>query len=265
MFLDCMVYSFLEPSKSKIIFNIICTNFEKYSELGFFNHYQKILKDNNALEITTKDIFEFCNELNSKVLSKGALEKNINTKHDELFKSGFLKIKSDNNLTLEQIINELIPLEILEKNGVDLREGTDSRKNILSNITVTEQVLELFNQNNVKQESSIEKKKESNVLKTVKFFNNEVPERYRKEFFEYIENLKNDNYNFQNGKFESEELGENIVKTLYVWNESEKKEEPLTTFRSKLEECILTKELIIVGQIKQENKENNDEWNLEFD
>lgn len=256
-FLDPIVYSFLETGNSKIIFNLICTNFEKYSQVGFFNYYQNILKENNFSEITVNDIREFCNELNTKVFTNGVLSKNINIKHDELFKSGFLKIKSDNNLSLEQIINELIPMEILEKNGVDLREGTESLNNILLNLKISKEVLNIFH----KQETNDNgKKKESNLLKTVKFFKDEIPERFRNDFLEYIENLKNENYDFKNGKFESEELGENIIKTLYVWNITDKKDEPLTTFRAKLEECLLSKDLIIITDSKEESK--NDEWDL---
>ena len=259
-FLDPVVYSFLEPEKSKIIFNFLCTNFEKYSQIGFFKYYQNVLKENNFNEITVNDIREFCNELNTKVFANGVLSKNINIKHDELFKSGFLKIKSNNNLSLEQIINELIPLEILEKNGVDLREGTESLNNILSNLKVSKEVLNIFH----KQETDDNgKKKESNLLKTVKFFNNEIPERFRNDFLEYINNLKLNNYDFKNGKFEPEELGENIIKTLYVWNITDKKDEPLTTFRAKLEDCILAKDLIINGIAKEpEEKQSNDEWDL---
>jgi hypothetical protein len=267
-FLDPLVYSFLDPSKAKMIFNIICTNFDKYSELGFFKHYQNILKENKFTEITSKDIYDFCNELSTKVFSNNNLSKNINMKHDELFKTGFLKIKSDNNLSLEQIINELIPLEILEKNGIDLREGTDSLNNILSNLPVSKEVLDLFHKKEVKVEPN-EKKKETNILKTVKFFDNEVPNKYQKDFFEYIDSLKNNNYDFDNGKFELEEFGENIIKTIYVWNSSDKKDEPLSTFRVKLEECILEKELIITSIMTKPSEDTNakqtDEWNLEFE
>jgi len=173
-----------------------------------------------------------------------------------------LKIKSDNNLSLEQIINELIPMEILEKNGVDLREGTESLNNILSNLTVSKEVLNIFHKQELKQETN-GKKKETNILKTVKFFNNEIPEKYRTKFFEYIESIELNNYDFNNGTFESEELGENIIKALYIWNTSDKKDEPLTTFRAKLEECLLEKEMIIIASINQNVEESkNDEWNL---
>jgi len=40
-------------------------------------------------------------------------------------------------------------------------------------------------------------------------------------------------------------LGDNIIKSLYIWNESDNKSEPLTTYRLKLEECILTKNDIL--------------------
>lgn len=265
LFLDSIVYSFIDISKVKIIFNTVCTNFEKYSELGFFNHYQNILKENGFNTIELTDIREFCNELNEKVFIKGGLNKNINDKHDELFKSGFLKIKSDNNLSLEQIINELIPLEIMEKTGFDLREGSETIKEVLEKIKISPEVLDSFYKRDNKNDTPEVKTKETNLLKTVKFFNNEIPERFRNDFLEYINNLKLNNYDFKNGKFEPEELGENIIKTLYVWNITDKKDEPLTTFRAKLEDCILTKDLIINGIVKEPEEKQSDEWNLELD
>lgn len=257
--LDPLVYSFLDVAKSKIIFNTVCTNFELYNEFGFFNYYQKILTDNGFNKIELNDIRDFCNELNTKVFSSNALLKNIHEKHDDLFKSGFLKIKSDNNLTLEQIINELIPLEILEKNGTNLEKELLLEK-------LSPEVSDVFRK---KEESAKteEKKKETNLVKTVHFYNNEIPERFRKEFFKYIEDLKLETYDFSNDKFPIEELGENIVKTLYVWNSSDKRDELLTSFRFKLEECILTKELIIANYKNngKEEKTKDENWDLFFE
>lgn len=260
--LDPLVYSFLDVAKSKIIFNTVCTNFELYNEFGFFNYYQKILTDNGFNKIELNDIRDFCNELNTKVFSSNALLKNIHEKHDDLFKSGFLKIKSDNNLSLEQIINEFVPLEILEKGGLNVKEDNDNLNVILKELNISKQVLDVFRGKEIKTE---EKKKETNLLKTVKYFNNEVPEKYRKEFFDYIDSLKLENYDLTSEKFPLDELGENIIKTIYVWNNSEKKDEQLTTFRAKLEECILTKDLILTKSKNPiEQKETTDEWNIEL-
>ena len=260
--LDPLVYSFLDVAKSKIIFNTVCTNFELYNEFGFFNYYQKILTDNGFNKIELNDIRDFCNELNTKVFSSNALLKNIHEKHDDLFKSGFLKIKSDNNLSIEQIINEFVPLEILEKGGLNVKEDNDNLNVILKELNISKQVLDVFRGKEIKTE---EKKKETNLLKTVKYFNNEVPEKYRKEFFDYIDSLKLENYDLTSEKFPLDELGENIIKTIYVWNNSEKKDEQLTSFRAKLEECILTKDLILTKSKNPiEQKETIDEWNIEL-
>jgi len=269
-FLDPIVYSFIDISNSKILFNNIATNFEKYSELGFFNHYQNILKSNDFDEINLNDIKQFCNELNEKVFSKGILSININGKHEDMYKTGFLRIKSNNNLSIEQIINELVPLEVYEKIGIDVSEGSETLTKILENIPVSETVLNIFHRKDIVKEK-VETKKEpiSNLLKTVKFFNNEIPETYRDEFFKFIEDLKFENYNFFVNQFNADELGENIIKTLYIWNESVDKKEPLTTFRTKLEDCLLTKELIIAkyrGTFPpSSNKENTEEWDLSFE
>lgn len=266
-FLDPIAYSFINPLKSKIILNLLSANFEKYSELGFFNHYQNILESNGFKVITSDDIRNFCNELYEKVLkNEEVFSVTIDSKHEYLHKTGFLRIKSDNNLSIEQIINELVPLEVLEKNGIDLTEGSDNLKKVLENLNISETVLNIFHRKDIIK-SEPKKEITSNILKTVKFFNNEIPEKYRNEFFKYIEDLKYNNYDFTNSVYEEEEFGDNIIKALYVWNESDNKKEPLTTYRTKLEECLLTKELILAKYrtvIENNVVTKEDEWNFEL-
>ena len=256
-FLDPLVYSFLDPTKGKIINTIISSNFEKYSGFGFFDYYQKILIENKFETITINDIKSFGDELNDKILTKDVLSVNINDRHDNFFKSGFLRINSDNKLSIEQIINELVPLEVLEKNGVELKEGSTELKDAVNNFSISEEILNVFLKKVIKEEKVIV----TNILKTVKFFNNEIPETYRENFFEFIDKLQYTNFDFINSPYEVEELGDNVIKALYVWNETDNKKEPLTTYRGKLEDCLLTKDLILT-KYKNETIINNTEWDL---
>ena len=57
--------------------------------------------------------------------------------------------------------------------------------------------------------------------------------------------------------FPIEEFGENIIKVLYVWNENEKGI-LYTDFMSKVESCLMTKELILT-------KYKSDNAPVEFD
>lgn len=237
-FLDPLVYSFLDPEKANLISSILMSNFDLYESNGFFSHYQDILVDYGFSKISNVDIKEFCNELNMKVFQKDVLNINISQKHEEYFKSGFLKINSDNNLSKEQIINEVISLEILEKNGIVLDENNEDLKKIFDMSKLTKEVKDIFFSKKVES-----KEKESNLLKTVNFYNNEIPKKVNDEFLNYIVELKYDIFDFN--KFEMEEFGENIVKAIYVWNESLERKELYTVFREKLESNILTKDLII--------------------
>jgi hypothetical protein len=259
-FLDILVYPFLDVSKAKSISNTIFTNFGKYNELGFFKHYQKILSDNKFSMIEDNDILEFCEELNTKILTNNLLKmNNIKERHEELFKDGFLRIKSDNNLSIEQIINELVPLEVLEKIGVDLKDGSEDLKIAVKNYSISDNILNIF----LKKQADVKKEAVPNIVKTLKFYNNEIPEKYRDEFYQHIEDLKYDNFDFYTSKYELEELGENIIKSLYIWNESDDKKEPLTTFRSKLEDCLLTKDLILAKYKSEENNTpKSEEWSF---
>ena len=261
LFLDPIVYSFLDINQGKVISTTICSNFEKYNEFGFFDNYQNILKENGCEPINVNDIKEFSNELNSKILSSGVLKINIDERHESMFNSGFLRIKSDNNLNIEQILKELVPLEVLEKSGVNLEENSDDLRKAIESFSISNEIVNIFLR---KEEKEPVKEKESNILRTVKFFNNEIPESYRNEFFNYISDIKYENFDFKNSKYEIEELGENIVKALYIWNESDDKKEPLSSYRLKLEDCLLTKDLII-NKVRSENKvESIQEWDLDI-
>jgi hypothetical protein len=262
LFLDPLVYSFLDKQNSSIISNVICSNFTKFNSFGFFKHYQEILSDYNFSEINSNDINNFCNELRNKVLSSNVLDFNINDRHEELFKNGFLRINSDNNLKIEQIINELIPLQVFEMTGNEL---TKEKKEVFQKEhSISDEVWNIFSQ--TKKETKREK--ETNIFRTVKFYNDEVPVSFREEFFKEIDNLQFNNFDFNDNKFNIEELGENILKALYVWNESENKQEPYTDYRNKIEENLLTKELIIVKYKNEEPKfeesKSEEEWDLDF-
>lgn len=266
-FLDPIVYSFLDENKGKIILTYICSNFEIYNNVGFFNHYQEILKENNFEVITTNDVKNFVEELNEKVLKAGILEVTIDQKHSELFRVGFFKLSYDNNLNKEQIVNELVPLEVYSKIGIDTSENSQDMVKILENNKISKEVLDVFYSkgSEVKSENSNKKEQQSNLSKVVRFFNDEVPLEFRDVFYKYIdEEVKLENYNFHNEKIRSLELGENIVKSIYVWNETDNKKEPYTIFRTKLEECILTKDLIIAKYEAKNENFSNEEWNLDF-
>jgi len=254
-----LVYSFLDESKINSILNTITTNFELYDNIGFFNHYQNILKDYGFKKVSVEDIKEFCNELNNKVFSKGILSVNIEEKHKELYGSKFVRIKSDNNLTIEQIINEIVPLEILEKIGRDITEE-------LKNDKISDVTREIFT--NKKEEKQIKDKKETknSIIKTIEFFNNEIPKNLKDEFLKYCKEIELNKFEYN--KFNLEEFGENIVKTVYLWNELENRNILYTDFRSKLENVLMTKDLILTKFRSEENKTSsvkNDEWNFSLD
>jgi len=209
-------------------------------------------------KITVNDINIFCNELEQKIFSKSILSINIHEKHNDLYDVKFLKIKSDNILKTEQIIKELIPLEVLEKTGMTIEELEKYSKDF------SKEVKDIFFQKSLNL--PIEKKKETNIIKTVKFFNNEIPKNIKDDIFKYLEEIEYNNVVFD--KINCEELGENIIKTFYIWNESSNKQEPLTEFRSKLESCILTKDLIILKYKKEEELQepkNEEKWDISFE
>ena len=87
-------------------------------------------------------------------------------------------------------------------------------------------------------------------------FKKQIPERYREKFIKYISGLKEENYDYNNVEFPLNELGDDIVKGLYLWNESDNKKESYSNFRSKHEQCM-DKNLIIAKIKGMENISDN--------
>lgn len=252
-FLDPLIYSFIDETKINSVFNKICENFEQYNSSGLFSSYQDTLKEYNLTEITKEDIKEYCNEINLKLFSKGVLNVNINDRHIGLYNNSFLKMNSDNNLSIEQIINEVIPLEVQEKIGKSITEDIMKEKNI------SKEVQNLFLN---KKDKEPKKEQKTNLVKTIEFFKDEIPKNLTNDFIQYSIEIGTNNFDIN--KFNLEEVGENIVKTIYRWNETENKNELYTDFRSKLEQCLLSKDLILTKYNSKQQEKNNDVWDLEL-
>jgi len=80
--------------------------------------------------------------------------------------------------------------------------------------------------------------------------NNEVPIKHQVDFSLYIKSLKKDNFNPDSIGFDLLEIGDTILKTIYVWNNSDKSES-YADFSTKIETCILDKNTIITSLTKK--------------
>lgn len=203
-FIDPLIFSFIADKNLQVIKNCVITRYKYYKEKGFFSY---------EVEVEVQEIEDFLDKM-GQILPKASNIKNVE-----------MSFPYENNYTLEQITNELIPAEIKKRlTGEDIK--IDSKPKKVDHKKET-----------VKYKSNIHR-----FVNEVDFVN-QIPENFSGEFQDYIIKLENQDYDYT--KFSIEELGDDIVKGVYLWNESDNKKEAYTSFRSKHEQCIMTKEMII--------------------
>jgi len=165
---------------------------------------------------------------------------------DFMCSKGELVLASNNSLNLEQITKEVVKLEVAEKLGADFTKEEELGKYVDVS-TVPKDILNLFS--NPKGRKLIDRKRETPIFKYVKKYEEEVPESIRADFMKYISEISSSasNYDFKRSAFPIDQLGEHVVKGLYEYNESSKKES-YTDFYMRAEECMLSKDLIITKE-----------------
>ena len=253
-FCDVFTFSFLKGIDPNKLVSIIISRFKYYDNLGFFNYYKKLLEDTNCKQITEQEIYNFVIRM-GEVIDKTMF---VNEMHDVMFKENHTKLPSDNNFSTEQIINEIIPVEV----DINVKKAVD--KNILEKKSV--EVKELFSDKSKKSKDNFEGERSSNLIRFLRKYENEINGNIRDEFWKYIENFKNKNFNFKNFPVDLNDLGEVILKALYIWepeNDSQL-DNNYSYFCTKIENEIMGKNEIITSVQNQGVTNNKDEWFSEF-
>jgi len=238
-YLDPFCYSFLEKADKTKLTSIIVNRFKYYDKLEVFKDYKNALKLYNCIEVTEADIISYVNEVSEKVIGKSLFILDL---HDTLQKQNNFRIGSKSNFTKEQIINEIVPLEISESLGQDT-----------SGIEVSDEIKNFFKSRG-KVEKKVEKKNHlSRVIGTLK---NDIPEKYREEFIEWIYKFDNKNFIFDD-KFPYSEFGDDIIKALYVWKPENDSRiaSSLKYYQTQIENEVMEKQYIL--SLDEEVKEKD--------
>jgi len=251
-YVDAFVFTFLDKVDVKTIKSLIINRYKYYKSIGVFSKYEESLKVYNCPEITDYDIDAFVFTICEKIIGKGEY---IIEQHRNLIMSNNYILPTNNDLNLEQIINELIPLEIKQKLEDKITPEDLSK--------VSNEVKSYFTK---KKRKSKEKQKsvirESNIIRFIKSFRDEIPDAHREEFFEWLKTLNNKNFNKDECPFPLQEFGDNIIKGLYTW--TPKDDQKLTKnykyFYELIENCKLEKGDILV----LEKKNDDSSWDNVF-
>jgi len=257
-FIDPFIFSFIDGITADKLNTIILQRYKYYKELLVFATYERRLKDYNCPELTENDISSMISELSEKVINKVPY---ICDLHDRSIDQNSLRLPSKNNFTLEQIINEIVPLEVAEKLGKDIKDDLVI-KQLKKSYTITDEILNFFKQRNkkvkVKKESTVVKG--SNLERVVKYFLDDVPDQYKESFMKHITEMGDVKFNFMT-TFPLDEFGDSIIKALYVWDPED---DPQVTknykyLLKKIETEIMEKDQILAN-VKEEVVSVDDGW-----
>ncbi len=244
LFTDPLILLYRNFLNKSILKNIIIERYKKYSTKGYLIYCENDLSANNCININISDISTSYDEY-IKCLDITHFIKDI---HCKGFDNKNFKVPYNNNFSFEQILNECIPCEI----------ANHFKINDIKNITENIEILNLF------EDKKIIKKKipglysshfhrficDGDIVK-------EIPENIIDEFTEYVKNIENSSFDVD--KYSLLDLGDNIVKAIYVWNnttDEERGKGNYTNFRYSIESCM-SKEMILAS-IKS-NTLNEDE------
>lgn len=253
-FTDVFVYSFLDNMDPNVIKSCVLNRFKFYRDKKVFSHYEALLRSYDCQQVAEKDLDTFISILGSKVIGKVPF---IDEFHSELFNKKKVRLASDNNLNMEQIINTIIPVEVFIRLGNKIEDY---------NTELSEDIVEMFKViEPEKEEVKKREPKKNNLFRFVKSYDNEIPETSKRLFLDYVEELTDV---FDYTKFKLTEFGDNIVKGIYEWNEGSKTEK-YTDFYDRCSNTLMSKDLVLskIINVKKEEEKSNDDWfgNLDVD
>lgn len=264
-FMDSFCFSYIENLSREDIISMTMNRYKFYDSQGVFNKYNDLIELNRCPEIKETDILQFAEEASEKIVGNTPF---IDKLHEYLYSKGDTKLPAKNSFTLEQIINEFIPIEVAVKTGFDITDKEIS-KTFQDNNNISDEIWKYYTGN-----KRIKNKKEpikreiiTPLQRWVDKYKQDIPETYRDNFVQEIKELVYEKYDFAQTKYPLDEFDDNIVKALYVWDISSDKDMKtnFTHFAALVENEQMTKENILIVS-KNETQEETTPWDdISFD
>jgi hypothetical protein len=251
-FTDILVFSFLDAASKDTVKAMITRNFKFHKDNKFFKDYEELLNRYNCSQISVDDILKFVDGAFLRLSEKMY----ICEAQDFMNSKGELALPSNNDFNIEQITKEVVRLEVAEKLGSNLASEEEISKYVDLN-TVSKDIVKIFSEK--KGRKLIDRKRETPISKYIKKYEDEVPENIRVEFMKHISEISSSssNFDFKQTIFPVEQLGEHVVKGIYEYNQSSKKE-AYNNFFMRAEECLLSKDMVITKMKTDQNQKTID-------
>lgn len=261
-FMDPLCFSYLNDFSKDEILSVVLNRYRSFKNKGFFDFYDRLITSSNCVEVDESDIRGFTEEIADKVIGKS---RNLEQLHDTLYESGMAKIPSKNSFTLEQIINEIIPLEVAEKTGIDLADDIVRQKFIEDN-NISEEIIKFFTGHKKVKKQSKPIERITPLQRWVEKFKSDIPERYRDEVILHVKELQDQKFDFQNTQWPMQEFDEGIVKALYIWDPQNdpKMKTNSTYFNTLVDNEIMSKEDILIDAKEKSKVKSNTSSTIDF-
>ena len=216
-FLDPFIFSFINKIERDQLVSVILNRFRCYDTKGVFDKYKTSCTTFGVGVVSENEIRAFIVNLAEMILGNGGMP-TVDELHRGAYESGSLRLPVQNDFNLEQITNEIIPLEVSVK--LNKNQLTDELiEKIKFKETISDEIIEFFK----KKHKPVKTKKKNEIsnlerfIKTNERFREEVPNSVRDEFNEYIAKLGNKDFEFKNIDFPYEQFGDELIKILYLW------------------------------------------------
>jgi len=253
LFTDMIIFSFIEGLDTSNIKGRLIERFQFYNEKGVFSKYTKLLSTYNLSPITSGDMKNVADEFIEKAIKSPVYVTNL---QDQYFKTKIIRISSENDFSLEQIINEIIPAQCYIHNHCHDATDDDCVRTALdtnTTINIKQELLDIIRPKEIVKER---KPTQKNLQRASNLFVDEIADSVKEKYFDYVANLvEDDNKIFDFNIIPIEFLGETILKVIYVWNEQGGITDTYSNFMVKVEECPMTRDLI---EVKYERKNSVD-------
>lgn len=262
-FMDPFIFSFISNIEKDQLVSIILNRFRCYDSRGVFDKYKTSCMSLGVDAISEVEIKTFIEGLAEMILSNGGVP-TIDLMHKSAYESGNLRLTTQNDFNLEQITNEVIPLEVAVKlNNNEVTDALIEKMKVKEEIS--DEVIAFFKTKHKVQKETV--KKGSTVLKKmIDKFKDQIPEDLRDTFYEFIDNLGDKDFYFNKATLPYERFGDNIIKLLYLWKPEQdpKIAENFSYFRGMYGECLHNRVTILAKEASEGSESDETlEFNIE--
>jgi hypothetical protein len=255
LYTDAFVHGVLKTRKNQLE-SIMNKRFSYYKSIGLFNRYDQLLKDVGCEPIGEGDFSYFVTQ-HLKICERIP---EVRVVHETLAKNSGLVVEYNNEYSMEQIINEIVPLETVHRLGKDLNKS-EVLDPLIEQHKISPEIVALFLKKFTEQKvdeipKTTSKKVKTWVHKFVGSKKETINEKIRDEFVKHIKDMGDKDYDWD--KFSTDKIDLEIMKALHVWNTERKNLKNFQDYCLRIKECVHdSKESILnVTQIDEKKEDS---------